>query len=78
MSRKKEGECFGMSRKKEDECFGLPQGSSIFWLLIGVIIIIWGISELFEIDIEFWPSIIVIFGIMVVAGALYKLTTKKR
>lgn len=67
-----------MSRKAKDECFGLPHGSSVFWLIIGVIIIIWGISELFGIKVEWWPALIVIFGILVVAGAIYGLSRKKR
>jgi hypothetical protein len=57
-------------RRKEDECFGLPHGGAIFGLIIGVIIILWGISYIAEIDL--WPLIIIIFGILIVAGAIYK------
>jgi amino acid transporter len=61
-------------RRKEDECFGLPHGGAIFGLIIGVIIILWGISYIAEIDFGnyFWPVIIIIFGILIVAGAIYK------
>ncbi|UCC58124.1 MAG: zinc ribbon domain-containing protein [Candidatus Bathyarchaeum sp.] len=66
-------------RRKEDECFGLPHGGSIVGLIIGIIIILWGVSSFTEIDFGdyFWPLIIVIFGILIVAGALYK-TTRRR
>ena len=63
-------------KRIEDECFGIPRGTSIFWLLIGVGIILWGISEIYGIKIEFWPMIIVIFGLLVVVGAFYRLTRR--
>lgn len=58
-------------RRKEDECFGLPHGGAIVGLIIGIIVILWGVSSISEIDIDFWPLIIIIFGILIVAGALY-------
>jgi len=65
-------------RRREDECFGLPQGGAIVGLIIGVIIILWGISSIAEIDFGsyFWPIIIIIFGILMVAGAIYKYSRK--
>jgi hypothetical protein len=53
-----------------------PRGTSIFWLLIGVVIIIWGLSEVYNIKIELWPMIIVIFGLLVLGGAIYRLTRR--
>jgi uncharacterized membrane protein YvbJ len=60
-------------RRAEQECFGLPHGGAIVGLIIGIIIIIAGISWLAGIDLEryFWPFIVIIFGILIVAGALY-------
>ena len=64
-------------RRKEDECFGLPHGGAIVGLIIGMIIILWGVSSFTEIDFgDFWPLIVIIFGILIVAGALYKYTRK--
>lgn len=63
-------------KRIEDECFGIPRGTSIFWLLIGVVIILWGLSEVYDIKIGFWPIIIVIFGLLVVVGAFYRLTRR--
>ncbi len=63
-------------KRIEDECFGIPRGTSIFWLLIGVGIILWGLSEVYDIKIGFWPIIIVIFGLLVVVGAFYRLTRR--
>jgi uncharacterized membrane protein YvbJ len=65
-------------RQREDECFGLPHGGTIVGLIIGMIIILWGISTITDIDFGdyFWPLIIIIFGILIVAGALYKYSRK--
>jgi amino acid transporter len=65
-------------RRKEDECFGLPHGGAIVGLIIGIIIILWGISSIADIDFGsyFWPFIIIIFGILIVGGAIYKFSRK--
>jgi uncharacterized membrane protein YvbJ len=65
--------------KEEQECFGLPHGGAIAGLVFGVIIIIagilfalqeWNVIEEINWD-QIWPFIIIIFGILVVAGAIY-------
>ena len=63
-------------QRKEDECFGLPNGGIIGGLIIGLLIIIWGVSSFLDVSLDLWPFIIVIFGILIVAGALYKYTRK--
>ena len=65
-------------QRSEDECFGLPNGGVIVGLIIGLIIILWGVSSLFDIDFGsyLWPFIIILFGTLIVAGALYKSTRK--
>ena len=73
--KRAEGECFGKST--EDECFGLPHGGTIFGLIIGIIIILVGISLLIGIDLEIWPLMILIFGVLIISGALYTLTRKR-
>jgi hypothetical protein len=67
----------------EHECFGLPHGGAIFGLIIGVIILIWGLSEL-AIQMnwiherpEFWFLIIIIFGVLLIAGAIYGMSRRK-
>ena len=57
-------------RRPEEECFGLPHGGTIVGLVIGIIIILIGITSLVHIDI--WPLIIIIFGILILAGAMYR------
>jgi len=61
-------------RPVEEECFGLPHGGSIVGLVIGIIIILAGLSWLAGKDIGKYilPLAVVVFGILIVAGALYK------
>ncbi len=67
-------------RRKEDECFGLPHGGSIVGLIIGIIIILWGVSHFVE-EIDFgeyfWPLIVIIFGTLIVAGAIYQVSRRR-
>jgi len=59
----------------EDECFGIPRRSPVARLVIGILIILDGrclfIQEVYGITIPWWPLIIVLFGILVIIGALY-------
>ncbi len=69
-------------REMEDECFGLPQGGSIFAIVIGLVIIMVGISfvlqEYFGWEVDVWESIwpipIIVIGLLIFLGAIYKLT----
>ena len=66
-------------RQKESECFGLPYGGSIIGLVIGLIIVIWGISSVMGINFGsfLWPIVIIIFGILMIAGALYTMNRRR-
>jgi len=64
-------------RRKENECFGLPNGGAIAGLVIGLIIILWGVSSVLDINIDVWALIIIIFGTLMVAGALYSIGRRR-
>jgi hypothetical protein len=72
--------CFGAQREMEDECFGLPQGSMIFTIIFGVIILSVGVilvlNEVLGFDLEIWsliwPIFIILVGILILAGVLYR------
>ena len=66
-------------RRKEDECFGLPNGGSIFGAILGLIIILWGLSSVLDIDFGnfLWPILIVVVGILIVAGSLYSMNRRR-
>ena len=65
-------------RPHKDDCFGLPHGGAIAGMILGLIIIIWGASILF--DIPIWNNIfyivVIIFGVLIVAGSIYKMTRR--
>jgi hypothetical protein len=62
----------------EGECFGLPHGGMIAGLVFGIIIIVIGLGLFLQQSgyignfwSIFWPFIIIIFGILVLLGAIY-------
>jgi len=75
------GEQFG--KRAEEECFGLPHGGAIVGLIIGIIIILVGLSFVpgilppgIEIWNYLWALIIIVIGILVIAGTLYSLSRR--
>jgi ribosomal protein L40E len=79
--RRREDTCFGQpERRVEHECFGLPYAGVIFGLIFGAFIIITGLSMLLHMDLEQYigPSVVVVIGILIIAGALYGLTRRRR
>ena len=75
----KEEECFGIERRRryEEECFGIPHGGVIVTLVIGLIIVLAGLSfllsEIWHVTIPWWPFVIILFGILIIVGAIYGL-----
>jgi tetrahydromethanopterin S-methyltransferase subunit E len=65
-------------RNMEDECFGLPGGSSIVGILFGLMIVLLGVRELLGWTIDFGPFVIIIVGVLILAGALYQQNKRKR
>jgi len=69
-------------RRAEAECFGLPHGGAIVGIAIGVIILIWGFivlaqqSGLITRALDVWPIALIIFGILIVIGAIYGLSRR--
>jgi len=58
--------------RHRNEFFGLPNGSMIVGLLFGILLILFGVSSFYGIALwrYIWPIIIVIVGILIVAGAI--------
>jgi len=65
--------------RREEECFGLPKGGAIAGIIIGLIIILAGLSWLLDFAFWkiFWPMMVIIFGILILAGALYGLRRRR-
>jgi uncharacterized membrane protein YvbJ len=66
-------------KRPEEECFGLPHGGAIVGLIIGIIIILVGISQVLEIDLGKYIGAlaIIVVGVLIVAGALYSYSRRR-
>jgi uncharacterized membrane protein YvbJ len=70
-------------RRAEQECFGLPHGGAIAGIVIGAIILLWGLSMLLQQTgwisqtIDFWYIIIIVLGVLMISGAIYRMTRSK-
>jgi uncharacterized membrane protein YidH (DUF202 family) len=66
-------------RPAEEECFGLPHGGAIIGLIFGIIIILVGLSMLPGIEIGKYIGavLVIIFGILILAGALYRYSRRR-
>jgi len=84
-----EDECWGTRRegepyrRVEHECFGIPRGGVIVAIAIGLIILLAGFivllqqAKLIAPNINAGPFILIIFGILIVIGALYGLSRRR-
>lgn len=71
-----------MERRREQECFGLPHGGAIVGIIFGVILIFWALFEVLKqariipIYLEIWPLAVIVFGILIVIGAIYGMRSR--
>ena len=72
------GEQFG-KRFEEGECFWLPNAGLAFGLFIGIVIILVGVVALAGIEFwnSFWAVVIIMFGALILGGAIYSLTRRR-
>jgi uncharacterized membrane protein YvbJ len=87
--RRVEDECGGSRRsgepyrRMEYECFGIPRGGAVVGIAIGVIILLAGVIYLLQQEnvissnVSVWPFAIIIFGILLIIGALYALSRRR-
>jgi hypothetical protein len=67
----------------EHECFGIPGGGAIVGIAIGAIIVLAGViwfmqqSGMISSTVSVWPFAAIIFGILIVIGALYGLSRRR-
>ncbi len=71
-------------RRMDTECFGIPRGGAVVGIAIGVIIVLWGLIAILQSTTRqyflrmsaVWPIAVIIFGILIVIGALYGLSRR--
>jgi hypothetical protein len=75
---KRRDDCFGPS-EPERACFGLPYGGVIIGIIIGLFIVILGLTQLAGLNISTYigPFILILIGVLVVAGALYGMSRRR-
>lgn len=71
-------------RRVENECFGLPHGGIIVGIVIGVIILLFGIAAVLNqiypnINYSGWVGAFIplIIGILIIIGAIYGMQRRK-
>ena len=78
--RGNDDECFGPKGEKrfEEECFGLPYGGAIIGIIFGILILVFGLALLAEIDIWKYlgPLAVILVGILIIAGVAYGATRR--
>jgi tetrahydromethanopterin S-methyltransferase subunit E len=69
-------------RRVENECFGLPNGAMIAGIVFGIIVLLVGLTLFFQItygiNLNFWPLILVIIGVLIIAGALSRQSRRRQ
>ena len=65
--------------RHRDDSFGLPNGGIIVGLLFGVLLIMVGVSTFYGVSLwrYLWPIIVVILGVLIVAGAISELCRRR-
>ena len=58
--------------RRRNDSFGLPNGGIVVGLLFGVLLIMIGVSTFYGVSLwrYLWPIIIVIIGVLIVAGTI--------
>ena len=70
-------------RRVERECFGIPRGGTIVFIAVGAIIVLAGIIGILQqggflpSEVTVWPFVLMIFGILIVIGALYGMSRRR-
>jgi uncharacterized membrane protein YvbJ len=69
-------------RRYESECFGLPHGGTVVGIVIGLLILLAGLivilqqTNLIPTNVDIWPFVLIFFGIIILAGALYRMSRR--
>lgn len=63
-------------RREREMCFGVPVGGYTWALLFGLVIVLWGASQLVGFNLEFWPIFAVVFGLIILVTALRRTSSR--
>ena len=71
-------QCFGTGKGAENACFGVRRSGEMLGLIIGIFIILWGISILLREPIWQWigPYFVMVIGLLIIARSLSRVLRK--
>lgn len=58
-------------------CFGVPISDQIWGIIIGLIIVLWGWSHLMGMRFNLFAIFAVIFGVIILMGALRRTSSRR-
>lgn len=58
------------NRDEREMCFGVPVAGNVIGLFFGVIIILWGITELMNLNFDLWALALIGFGVILINNVL--------
>lgn len=67
----------GWRRRDREMCFDIPVSGQVWGIIFGLIIILWGLSELIGLRFNFWALVAIVFGIIILMGALRGRTLRR-
>ncbi len=65
----------GLSRRRDDWnlCFNPMRSIRDFWLIIGALLVLWGIQQLLDINLyKVWAVILVVLGLYIIYRSLQR------
>jgi ribosomal protein L40E len=76
---KRDEDCFG---SEEQQCFGLPHGGAVCGIIVGVLIIVWGLASVLGVLNlwgQYWPFVLaMLLGSLLVAGGVYSASRRRK
>lgn len=71
-------DCYG----EENECFGSPYGGAICGILIGLLLVLWAISQFITglsalLWTYLWPISLFLLGLMIIVGAILAVSRRR-
>jgi len=78
----KQTEHYEPYRRMEHECCGVPGGAAIFLAAIGLIILLAGLIGILQQlgylqGVSLGPFVLIIFGVLIVIGAIYAISRRR-
>lgn len=61
---------YGRVSHDRDMCFGVPMTGKFIGLFFGLMIILWGVTELLNLNIDLWALALIGFGVVIITNIL--------